>query len=151
TGAIAATLLFNLLVQISQFSGITPKVEPISDVAVGTLAKDLKKDRHGKIVLAEIDLGGDEHVIFHGKKVPPPPPDIPEGDGDNLDFMDRLLDVYRRNKDIDFDEDLFEQLSGGLKKGDRVLVSEYTVRGVQHFRIRAAGQAAKDVYDYEIL
>jgi len=151
TGAIAATLLFNVLVQISQLSGITPKVTEVSEAAVGVLSKDLKKDKHGKIVLAEVDTGDEEHVVFHAKKETPPPLDIPEDAGDGLDFIDRLLDVYRRNKDITFEEDLFESLSGGLRKGDPVVVSEYTLRGVHYFRIRAATQSAKDVYDYEIL
>lgn len=54
-------------------------------------------------------------------------------------------------EDVDFDEDLFEVITGGLKKGDEVVVSQYDLRGVRHFRIRAAAKSAKAVYDYELL
>jgi hypothetical protein len=59
--------------------------------------------------------------------------------------------VVIRNEEIDFDDDLFEVLSGGLAAGKEVIVTQYELRGVRHFRIRAAGQLPKSVYDYESL
>jgi hypothetical protein len=56
-----------------------------------------------------------------------------------------------RNQDIHFEEDLFEVITGGLKAGDEVVVNQYDLRGVRHYRIRAAAKSPKPVYDYELL
>jgi MFS family permease len=150
TGAIAATLLFNLLVQFSQLAGLAPPVE-VREVAAGTLAKPPKKDVHGRVVKAEVLTPEGVQFIFHARSEPLPPLEVPEDVNDPRDVFDRWFDVERRTEDIDFDDNLFEVLSGGLKQGDPVVVSQYNLRGVRHFRIRAEGQAPKKVYDYESL
>jgi MFS family permease len=150
TGAIAATLLFSVLVQLSQLSGLAPEVA-VTDVVAGRLEMLPKKDKHGRVVKAEVRTEGGKVVIFHAKREPVPKLELPEDGGDPLDFLDRVLDVVMRNEDIDFDDDLFEVLSGSLQIGDPVIVSRYDLHGVRHFRIRAASQSARRVYDYETL
>jgi MFS family permease len=148
TGAIAASVLFNLLVQASQLTGISPRVEVV-EVAAGTLDV-LHKDKHGKVVKVKVTAPDGTHYFFHDKKEPVPPLEMPQN-VDDSDFVDALLDIAMRNQDIDFDEDLFEVITGGLKEGDDVVVTQYDLRGVRHFRIRSALKSAKAVYDYELL
>ncbi len=149
TGAIAASLLFNLLVQASQISGVSPPVE-VKVVAEGTLDK-IEKDKHGKVTLMTVTTKNGTHITLHAKNVPAPKLELPEDDGDERDVFDRMLNLFMTNQEIEFDEDLFEVVTGGLKKGDKVIVSEYHLRGVKHFRVRAASKPAKTVYDYELL
>jgi MFS family permease len=152
TGAIAATLLFNVLVQISQLTGITPAV-PVTEVAAGTLEK-IKKDKRGHIIMVKVDTPDGHHKIFHARSEPPPPPpplELPDDVEDPRDFIDRWADLELRTEVIDFHDDLFEVFSSGLQKGDQVVVSQYDLHGIRHFRIRAAGQPARAVYDYEDL
>lgn len=149
TGAIAASVLFNLLVQASHVTGVSPPIK-VDVVAEGTL-DSIEKDKHGKLTLITVTTGDDKHFTFHPKNVPAPKLELPEDNGDDRDFLDRLFDVLMSNQEVEFDQDLFEVVTGGLKKGDDVVVSEYDLRGVKHFRIRAAAKPAKTVYDYELL
>jgi MFS family permease len=149
TGAIAASLLFNALVQVSQLTGITPAIRPV-EVATGTL-EELKKDDHGKVVMAVVRTADQTRYTFHEKKLAVPPLELPEDYTDDRDFVDQILDIAIRNQDIEFEEDLFEIISGGLKPGDEVAVTQYDLRGVRHFRVRAANRSPKLVYDYEYL
>jgi MFS family permease len=149
TGAIAASLLFNVLVQLSQLTGITPAVD-VTDAAVGRLDK-FERDDHGRVVMAVVTTADGTHYTFHERKTAVPPLELPPNYSDDRDMWDEIKDIWLRNQDIDFEQDLFEVITGGLKIGDEVVVTQYDLRGVHHFRIRAASRSPKTVYDYEFL
>ena len=141
TGAIAASILFFLLVKGTQLTGIAVAIEPVDGVAQGVL-QGLKKD-HGHVIGVKIAKDNGKVVRF---KAPPP---FTENWFEVLweDEADQAAGVER----IALADDLLEVLTGGLQVGDRVVVSKYTLHGIEHFLIRAEGQPLKPVYDYELL
>ena len=137
-GAMAASLLFFLLVQGSRLTGFSPAVGQIDRVAVGTLKK-LQKDKHGHLTEIVIQTeDGDQPFIARSN--------LPKLEFvDPLDFSRQLLE----EEVIDFDDNLFEVFSTSLKIGDQVIVSKYGLRNVTHFLLRPANQVLKPVYDNE--
>jgi MFS family permease len=140
TGAIAASLLFFLLVTAVQAFGLTPVVPQSDRVAVGIL-KHIKKDDHGKpveIVVREAD--GEDKIFRVPRKIP--------FAGDVPGFIEEVMEQLPRENEIEFEENLLEVLGGGVKEGDPVIVSKYTLGDVVRFRVRAEGNPLKTVYDH---
>jgi MFS family permease len=137
TGAIAASILFFLLVKGTQLAGIAVPMHTVDSIA-GTL-EFMKKD-HGHVTAIQIRVAGGGHVKIKAK---------PRFNPDTwIEVLgEEEPDVTR----IDMDDDLLEVLTGGLQNGDDVVVSKYTMRGVDHYLVRAEGQPLKTVYDYEKL
>jgi MFS family permease len=127
TGAIAASLLFYLLVLGSQGAGLTPLVKQ-DDIVEGVLKRLKEKD--GKPVRVEIEEAPGQPWVFRAKTLKTEEP---------LDI--EVIDEYR--------DDLFEMVGSGLKIGDQVVVSKYRLKGAVHYRLRSAGQPMKEAYDNE--
>lgn len=126
TGAIAASILFKLLVLFSAVAGMTPEVKVTDHVAEGTISQ-LDLDKHGKIRRVVIQLDIDEHVRLMAKE---------------------LEEEIEEQQVIDADESLLDALSGGLQEGDRVIVAKYELRNRVHFLIRKADQTeTPKIYD----
>ena len=135
TGAIAASLLFYLLVLGSQVLGVTPLVTQTDKVAEGTL-KDLQYNTHGRLDLVEIEVwAGFPPKTFRTEESQKKP------DEGFLSIIDEI-----------FGENLFEMVGSGLKKGDEVIVSSYKLKGESaplHYRLRRADQPLKEVEVYD--
>jgi MFS family permease len=141
TGAIAASVLFYLLVRMTQLTGIAPPIEPTDRVAVGVLA-GIKAD-HGHIVGVKIEEDNGKVVRIKAR------PRFSDNWYDVL--MEEEQDQEEGVERIVMDDDLLEVLTGGLKEGDRVVVSKYRLGGAEHYLVRAEGQPLKAAYDYRRL
>ncbi len=154
TGAIAATLLFKILVWFGQFSNVTPEVKMEDNVAVGTLTR-VVFDEHGKLVKANVKGDDGEITRFRAKSSKPDPQD-PDPLQPALEILSLKLDLEPAERTLQFDDNLFDVLSGRPKEGDRVIVSSYHLGKagpgeVEHFLIRHADQKLRPVYDNELL
>jgi MFS family permease len=125
TGAIAASVLFKLLVLLSQVSGLTPEVK-LEPVTTGVI-QDIATDKHGKIqrVVIKRDIDENERIFAE-------------------EFLDEELEEL---KVIDTASSLLDALSGAPGKGDEVVLSSYVLRGRLHYLIRKADQPLGKVYD----
>lgn len=138
TGAIAASLLFYLLVWLAQSVGFTQEVRQNDEVVVGQLTR-IDKDKHGKPEMIVIKEANDREKIIRVA------PRIPFQD--EIGFIERLIEMAPADNIIEFDENLLEVLGGGLQAGDQVAVSDFNLGDVRRFRVRAAGSDLKPVYD----
>ncbi len=142
TGAIAASVLFFLLVKGTQYTGVVTPVEQKDRIASGKLV-ELVKDRHGHVLEVQIDPAAGPPIKFKAK------PRFGENWLDEL--WEEEADEEAGIRRIELGDDFLEVLTGGLTRGDEVVVSKYTLRGVDHYLVRAAGQPMRTVYDYELL
>ena len=150
TGAIAASLLFFVLVQLSQITGLTPEVKEVKDrVAVGELTRVVIND-HGKLI--KVNVTGKDGTVFkfRARSVEPDPQDI--------DPVQALAELLRDKltlelavQTIDFEDNFFDALSGTPVTGDEVIVATYELHGVRHFLIRPDGQPLRKIYNTEPL
>ena len=145
TGAIAASLLFNVLVQFSRLINVTPEIE-LTTAAVGIIQQPIVLDEHGKIESVVIKMKDGTETEFDaestkGKRV---------RDAANI-LAAEIGEETKEVSVIDFDDQFFDVLSGTPKQGDEVVVSSYVQGTRQHFRIRKADQLPRKVYDNEIL
>ena len=139
-GAMAASLLFFLLVQGGRMTGISPKVAPEDEVAIGKLTQ-LQKDEHGHVTEIVVDTA-------HGEKAFTARGHLPKFEfHDPWDFIRQHMEEEL----IDFDDGLFEMINPRLKIGDQVIVSRYTLRGVTHYLVRPENEPLRDIYDNERL
>lgn len=137
-GAMAASVLFFVLVFAAQQLGVAPKV-PQRDLFAGEL-KDLKLNHHGRPAYFRLEgPGGQVEVAEHGRLNRP----------DEEDESDQ-----RR---IEVDEDLIS-IFGRVDIGAPVIVSTYVLPPTKHraqvltyYRIRLANQPMKDAFDNESL
>jgi MFS family permease len=144
TGAIAASLLFFLLVYAAKSLGAAPLVEQRDEVFKGELIS--LEFRHGRPHAFEIrtTTGEDLKVVCRAVDSLPAPAQGKEDDDDDEE-MGRTIEV---------DENLIEiggslQPAGPNLSGPQVVVSTYNLRGVLHYKVRAAGQPLKAAYDLE--
>jgi hypothetical protein len=139
TGAMAASLLFFLLVAAGRFLDITPPIKQESQIT-GVLESMEKTNRgHIKIVTVKTPDG---EITFKAKKTP-----LPAIEAENLlDFLNHLQNEVV----IDYDDGLLEMFGTDVAVGNRVTVSEYKLRGVQHFYLRPEGKD-QTAYDNERL
>lgn len=154
TGAMAASLLFFILVQAGRGLGITPEVKQQDHIAQGTL-DEIKKDDADHPVLVVIRTKDGDDVTFRAKSVHG---DIPTDD-ENV-FLDRVFEQLPEYLEtIEFDDATFE--IGGLRKGEEVIVSSYemlrrvegvaTPQPVRFYKIRQASKPLSPVYNNERL
>ncbi len=156
TGAIAASVLFNVLVQLARFANVTPEI-PVNDkIAVGFVT-DIKQDasKHGRIEKISIQTAS-KLVDFEAKSK------VDAGERlkqqmEQQDFRQFLKDIgvpdaeFPDQEIIDFDDNFFDSLGGGIKTDDKVIVSTYELRGVIHYLVRKDGQTLKRIFDNESL
>jgi len=152
TGAIAASLLFGVLVWLGQRTNITPEVPVTDNVAVGKIKEiDFVKHKPGKIEKVIIDTKFGE-VEFQVKGAKGSDKKLEERETEfeyyrAFGFVDdEIVDFY-----VDFDENFFDALAGALKKGDDVIVARHDMRGVRHFLIRKSDQSLRKIHDNERL
>jgi MFS family permease len=149
TGAMAASLLFYLLILFCQVSSITPEVPQEDRVAVGRLAEIHKEDKHKQIIEVTVNTNEGRTVTFQATSVAKK-----EDEADTLwDLIEAgMASPEEMAQVVEFDDNLFEALSGGLQPGDKVVVSRYALadpkgRPVTHYFVRRADQPLKPVYD----
>jgi MFS family permease len=154
TGAIAATLLFKGLVLVSIFTNMTPPIPTVDPAvikghpAVGKLKDEPQLDKHGKILEIVLETKDGEVIDFTAKGLKR------RADRNESAFDDLLGDMFGVEpikRYIDFDDNFFDVLSGTPQKGDEVIVSSYSLRGVNHYLIRKEGQPLSTIYDNERL
>jgi len=137
TGAMAASLLFFVLVLGSQRVGLTPQVPQKDNVAAGILVKlGYNKEGRPAVILIEEARTG-VLMPFRAKSVK-------QADDEEMEAI--IVDVP-----TSFEDGLFELAGGGLSKGDEVVISSYDLHDARHYRIRRAGTPLKEVYDNEKL
>ncbi|MFO0965061.1 MAG: MFS transporter [Gemmataceae bacterium] len=127
TGAMAASVLFFLLVRVGRTTEITPLVEQKDHVATGTI-ESFMRDDHGHI---------DGLVLkqANGSLRPVPRKALRPG----------------TSKDVEFAEDGILSLVSGIKEGSEVTVSRYKIGDVRRFLVREAGSPLPPVYNNEVL
>jgi MFS family permease len=148
TGAIAASILFKALVLIGIFTQITPEIRVTDRVAVGILKKPA--DYHGKITKANVVTPDGTVIKFRAKHAAAEPQE-PAGDAEFTELLGLYMKLEPAEREIHFDDNFFDILSGMPKEGDDVIVASYKLRDVEHFLIRRADQQLSKVYDNEIL
>jgi MFS family permease len=169
TGAMAASALFFLLVNLGHTTNLTPLVKQ-DDILTARLYEEPKMDKKGRISQIRLDItpylavgviGWSDSMLGEN---PYPTlatffrrPDIQE--------RGMMAKTYRAKTDdpkkgddgetiIDeFDEGFFEIFGTSILKGDMVTVSTYTFasRKATHYRIRPVDQPALPVYDNDRL
>lgn len=128
TGAIAASILFFLLVQAGRATGVTPLVTQEDNVAAGVLG-DLSMDKHG-------------HLKSFTLWTP---------EGQKTYRARRSKKDATHTQELEVAEEGVLSLLSGLKVGDDVVVSSYELRGVVRYSLRSASADLKPVYDNEVL
>lgn len=148
TGAISASLLFFGLVQTCQVTGITPILPQTDAVAEGTLKEIRRKEKNGPVL--EVDLEEKGRLITYRAKSQSSPPALPPAEEDLLGLSwlwEKIDPDWQEETVVEFDDNLLEVIGGGVKEGDRIILSLYRQGAVDHFRIRAAGTPLKLVFD----
>jgi MFS family permease len=154
TGAIAASVLFKVLVLTAHLSGITPALPQKDQVAVGVLLEDpeYQNGRPHRVVIGQdpvLPAVGAGTAGFLGSPAAPGPllAASAAAAGTGPVRVVRARDNGKRHSEIDVDEDLIDGLVRGLKRGDRVIESTYQLGAVKHHRIRREGQELEPVYN----
>ncbi len=146
TGAIAASILFKVLVLLSMVSGLTPEFQVRDRVAVGKL-EEIQYDEHAhQIIQVVIFKENGEVFQLKAKKAKELTPAQWQAlsekyaiayDPDTAEFQV-----------IDASTDVFDVVSGvAPQKGDDVVVSSYNRNVREHFLIRKADQPVQRIYD----
>ncbi len=147
TGAILASVLFNVLVQLSRLVGVTPLVPVQDSFAVGTIKEPVKMNTQGLIKRVIITLKNGGEVEFRARP--------PEGSDEFQEWIKVFgKDIDLEPRIIEFDDHFFDLLSGTPQEGDEVIVSRYKIRTHhEHFLIRKdePGREQRKVYDTEFL
>src|SRR5207248_4309588 len=130
----------------SHATGLAPVVQQQDNVASGTLEK-IERNHQGKIVEARIRDKNGLVDILRVKAAQEPELEMPDFDNP-LDLLDWLVAAEGVHKVI---VDDLEMLGGGLREGQELVVSKYSLRGVEHYLVRQQGKPMRPVYDYEAL
>lgn len=152
TGAIIASLLFFVLVQLGQRTNITPRIDVTDKVAEGTVV-DVKfvPHKHGKIEKVTIQTEKDRTVTFEAasKWIG----DAGKEKRDRHEFDAAVFELFgvhfEETHAVEFTDNYFDVLGASLKNGDSVIVSSHELRKIRHYRIRMADQPLEPVYDKE--
>lgn len=142
TGAMAASLLFFLLVAAGRAFDITPEVTQEEQIS-------------GSLVSKKIDQGHITMLVVrteHGDityKATSTLPTFEIGD-DVRDFINRLREEGYEEDVIDYDDGLLEIFGSGVEEGSKVTVSKYKLRNVIHYYLRPDGKS-QIVYDNQRL
>jgi MFS family permease len=153
TGAIAASVLFFVLVLGARATGVAPRVEQRL-LAEGTLVK-LVHDARGRPAYFKVETGEDAagrpQYVKVGIRDKKPPADAMERfdwwPGEDEPPDTRIIQVA--------DAGLIEALGGRLEPGDRVQVSTYTIpregQEVRYYLLAPRNQVLPAVFNYERL
>jgi MFS family permease len=142
TGAMAASLLFFILVAAGRLLNVTPAV-PQEEQLAGTL-ESMAMDKHGRLKQIEVKSYEGDLVTLKALSVPLPTREFNEDDP--LGFIKELAEEVV----IGFDDGLLQIFGSGVQPGSKVSVSKYTLRGVTHYYVRPEG-SDYTVYDNERL
>jgi hypothetical protein len=138
TGAMAASLLFFILVAAGRFFDITPVIRQESQIT--GILKNMEKDRQGH--LTEIIVQTRDGDKTYKAKLPC---------NDGLDYINKYWQQgYYEEDVIDFDDGLLEIFGSGVQIDSVVAVSQYKLRSVTHYYLRPEGKD-QTVYDNERL
>jgi MFS family permease len=163
-GAIAASVLFNLLVSGAEWSGLAQPLDPVP-IPLQADSPYIQRNEHplelaGELLVLEYDHHGrPEYFAIEGDHPTDPNrklitefkarkskhPDMVDDPNDNID-QERIV----------VDSDLFDLAGFGLKPrtgespGSTVIVSSYQLRGVNHFLVRAEGRSSR-MFDHEFV
>ncbi|HZT79528.1 MAG TPA: MFS transporter, partial [Gemmataceae bacterium] len=149
-GAIAASVLFFVVVFVARFTGLAPEVEQDPEWAVGKLVR-LDFDAHGHAVYFEVDQPGNKKDVARGKpNEPRAGTEAPEGLPDLSweESESSALPVIRARRDVE--PQVRVKPNGEVVRNDEpseVAVSHYKIKDVDHYRIRLAGTPARPVHD----
>lgn len=138
TGAIAASLVFGLLVWGSHATGLTPLAANQKDIATGIL-KEIKYDDHGRPTLMILENPD------NGKKRLFPPRRQTAKVIDDDTFEEAIIEPS-----LSLTKDVFEVIADFGRTpevGDKVKVSRYHLRGADHYRLRLAALPLRPAYD----
>jgi MFS family permease len=136
TGAIAASLLFKLLVTATSWVGIDKRV-PTEDIAHGTLVA-LEPTKGGRPGFLRVQK--DNHKFFTRPKSDKAEDDNPENAGPALPGTGTAhREIINGADGILVDEH------------PEVIVSTYGIRGADHFEVRPADSPPLEVYDKELV
>ncbi|MSQ95309.1 MAG: MFS transporter [Gemmataceae bacterium] len=156
TGAIAASILFFLLVQAGQVTNLTPLIQVQDKVAEGKIT-DIKyvPHKHGKIEKVTVETK--DAIIDFTAKSKKTSEEIKQQQADQDGFREVLRAIGFEDDDlidertVSFPDNFFDVLGGALQIGDPATVSSYELRGVEHLLIRKTGQPLDSIYDKERL
>jgi MFS family permease len=130
-GAITASILFGVLVYLSQVAGLTPEVPYLNKEEAVGIVQDITLE-NGKIKRIDIKLDVDDTVktISH-------------------DLDEELLE----NRVIDTGDSIFDLLSGIPQIGDAIIVSSYRIHDRMHYVIQKNTDqpVLKQIYNKEQL
>jgi MFS family permease len=134
-GAMAASLLFFLLVFAAEHLGVAPELEQRTKAQGALVDVTYKQGRPEEVVL--------DPAITYSYPKDGGPPTEKEGR--------RTVRTRSNGKGptvIDPEEyGPIDAFGAGLMKGEKVIVSEYKLGNVRHYRLRRADQPLKPVYD----
>ncbi len=154
TGAIAASLLFNVLVQAARFANVTPEITQIDEIAFGTVTEiRYEKNRHGKIEKIVMESEG-KKIEFEAKSKLDPKRraemELQKDQASVLELMGIGAEEFLEQT-VEFDDNFLDVLGGGIKVNEKVKVVAYDLHGIRHFLVRKDGDPLKRIYDNESL
>jgi MFS family permease len=143
TGAIAASVLFLLLVLGAKIVGLSTPVDPPPvDVAHGMLNRLIENNRHRPVAF-QIGQDVNPHVfqVRANPEVEMAQPKTPEGLSPEDVVGWFFEDAYENNIEVD----------SGVRQGSKVIVSKYTLPGrdLDYYHIRAEGMPLVTPYNNE--
>lgn len=136
TGAIAASLLFFVVVLTAQKTGLTPEVpeKDRAEMAAGELTKlDLFRGRP-RYFEVETSAG----VRTFGR---------PAGEAQPLTFSRLVRRLFGARRQQDPAANTIIDVDKAVEKGSRVVVTKYELAGVTHYDVRPAGAPLDPDYD----
>ncbi|MFO0864679.1 MAG: MFS transporter [Gemmataceae bacterium] len=141
TGAISASVLFYILVQLGQITGITPRVAQNDRVAEGKLVSE-ERDTHGHVrELRVLTKDGTEKIFTSGI----------DAEEEAIFATLEKLDEGQFTPIEVADSGFLSIFGSGVAKDADVIVSEYDLRGKRRYMVRLASQPLPSVFDNEVL
>jgi MFS family permease len=141
TGAISASVLFYILVQLGQITGITPAVEQKDRIAEGTLVSQ-EKDTHGHVrEMRILTKDGTEKIFTSGI----------DAEEEAIFATLEKLDEGQFTPIEVADSGFLSIFGNGVTQGSEVIVSQYDLRGKRRYMVRPATQSMPPVFDNEVL
>lgn len=142
TGAISASVLFFILVQLGRATGITPEVPQTDRVAEGTLVA-VEHDSHGHLRELRVHTKDGTEKIFLTTKEDPEAAAF-------FAFLEGVNDGNFTPIEV-ADNGFLSMFGSGINEGSEVVVSEYMLREKRRYQVRLASQPLPKVFDNEVL
>lgn len=144
TGAIAASILFFVLVQAGRMTNLTPEIQQQDNYAKGTL-KSRTLDDHGHLSGFVVTTSTGKDRVFTTK--------LKKNQEETIQdeyFPDEYFEDENYQEVEESNEGVLSILSGP-NIGDEVIVSWYNLGDVYRYNLRAADTELKPVYDNRFL